>query len=163
HDALNAINRRYDAYYWEGPADPGASPDAAVAAAAHTVLVGVVSSFGSPAQKTAALSLVDQAYATSMARITDAPARHQGVAGGGAAAAAAPPLSRDAGARGAPPPPAGMGTGRWRPPPTPVPPNPPIANPDAAKGYLPSAIPGWANVTPFTLLSASQYWLPGPP
>ena len=42
HDALNAINRRYDAYYFEGPGDPAASPDAAVAAAAHTVLVGVV-------------------------------------------------------------------------------------------------------------------------
>ena len=42
HDALNAISRRYDAYYFEGPADPAASPDAAVAAAAHSVLVGVI-------------------------------------------------------------------------------------------------------------------------
>ena len=41
--------------------------------------------------------------------------------------------------------------------------NPPIANPDAARGYLPSSNPGWVNVTPFTLLSASQFWLPGPP
>jgi hypothetical protein len=24
-------------------------------------------------------------------------------------------------------------------------------------------LPGWGNVTPFTLLSASQFWLPGPP
>ncbi len=31
--ALNAINRKYDAYYFEGPADSAASPDAA---AAHT-------------------------------------------------------------------------------------------------------------------------------
>jgi len=30
HDALNAINRRYDAYYFEGPADAAGSPDAAV-------------------------------------------------------------------------------------------------------------------------------------
>src|SRR5713101_5412144 len=59
HDAQNAINRRYDAYYFEGPGDAAASPDAAVAAAAHTVLVGVVSSFGSPAQKGAALALVE--------------------------------------------------------------------------------------------------------
>src|SRR6186713_136179 len=35
HDALNAIDRKYDAYYFEGPADSAASPDAAVAAAAH--------------------------------------------------------------------------------------------------------------------------------
>ena len=45
----------------------------------------------------------------------------------------------------------------------PRPPNPPIANPDAARGYAPSVVPGWGNVTPFTLLSASQFWLPGPP
>jgi hypothetical protein len=56
-----------------------------------------------------------------------------------------------------------MGAGKWRPHPNPVPANPAIANPDAAHGFAPAAIPGWANVTPFTLLSASQYWLPGPP
>jgi hypothetical protein len=71
HDALNAINRRYDAYYFEGPADAAASPDAAVAAAAHTVLVGVVSAFGTPAQKGAAQALVDQAYGASLARVAD--------------------------------------------------------------------------------------------
>ena len=57
----------------------------------------------------------------------------------------------------------GMGAGKWRPHPNPVPANPAIANPDAARGFAPANIPGWANVTPFTLLSASQYWLPGPP
>jgi hypothetical protein len=30
-------------------------------------------------------------------------------------------------------------------------------------GYASSALPGWGNVTPFTLLSAAQFWLPGPP
>src|SRR5678816_2215392 len=65
HDALNAIDRKYDAYYFEGPADASASPDAAVAAAAHTVLVGLVNSFGTPAQKGAALALAEQAYASS--------------------------------------------------------------------------------------------------
>jgi hypothetical protein len=57
----------------------------------------------------------------------------------------------------------GMGPGKWRPHPNPVPANPPIANPDAARGYAPSAMPNWGNVTPFTLLSSSQFWLPGPP
>ena len=61
HDAVNAIGRRYDAYYFEGPAEPSASPDAAVAAAAHTILVGVVPSGGTPAQRVAALALVEQA------------------------------------------------------------------------------------------------------
>jgi hypothetical protein len=59
HDALNAISRLYDAYYFEGPADSAASPDAAVAAAAHSVLVGVIGLYGTPAQKVETLALVD--------------------------------------------------------------------------------------------------------
>src|SRR5882724_5594561 len=163
HDALNAITRRYDAYYFEGPADPAASPDAAIAAAAHTVLVGVIGSFGTPVQKVETLALVDQAYAGSIARVTDGPARNKGVAVGRTAGAAILALRKDDGAtRDVPYTPA-MGPGKWRPHPNPVPANPPIANADLARGYLPSSVPGWANVTPFTLLSASQFWLPGPP
>src|SRR5262250_555560 len=163
HDALNAINKRYDAYSFEGPGDAGASADAAVAAAAHTVLVGIIGSFGTPAQKVAALALVDQAYATSIARITDGPARNKGVTVGRAAGAAILALRKDDGATRDVPYTPGMGPGKWRPHPNPVPANPPIANPEAARGYQPTANPGWVNVTPFTLLSASQFWLPGPP
>src|SRR5262249_27703007 len=163
HDALNAINRRYDAYYFDGPGDAVASPDAAVAAAAQTVLVGVVNSFGTPAQKVAALALLEQAYAPPLARVPDATARNKGVVVGRAAGAAMLVLRKDDGATRDAPYTPGMGAGKWRPHPNPVPPNPPIANPDAARGYAPAAVPGWANVTPFTLLSASQYWLPGPP
>src|SRR2546425_3556026 len=163
HDALNAISRRYDAYYFEGPGDPAASPDAAIAAAAHTVLVGVVGSYGTPAQKVATVALVDQAYAASIVRVTDGPARNKGVALGRAAGAAILTLRKDDGATRDAPYTPGMGPGKWRPHPNPVPPNPPIANPDLARGYLPSAVPGWGNVTPFTLLSASQFWLSGPP
>jgi hypothetical protein len=163
HDALNAIDRRYDAYYFEGAADASASPDAATAAAAHTVLVGIVGASGTPAQRSAALALVDQAYATSVARINDAAARNKGVAVGRAAGAAMLTLRRDDGAGRDAPYTAGVGPGRWQPHPNPVPANPPIANPDLARGYLPTSMPGWGNVTPFTLLSASQFWLPGPP
>jgi PAP2 superfamily len=53
--------------------------------------------------------------------------------------------------------------GRWRPTPNPDPPNPPIKDPKLAPGLGASALPGWGNVTPFTLLSSSQFWLPGPP
>jgi len=163
HDALNAIDRRYAAYYYEGTSTPAASPDAAVAAAAHTVLVGVVNSFGSPVQKGAATALVDQAYAASLARVTDGPARNAGVAVGRAAGAATLTLRRDDGATRDAAYIPGVGPGKWRPHPNPVPANPPIANPDAAKGYAASAMPGWGNVVPFTLLSASQFWLAGPP
>jgi hypothetical protein len=163
HDALNAINRRYDAYYFEGPGDAAASPDAAVAAAAHTVLVAIVGASGTPAQRAAALALVDQAYAASMTRVTDAPARNKGVAIGRAAGAAMCALRKDDGAARDAPYIAAMGPGKWRPHPNPVPANPPITNPDLARGYQPSAMSGWGNVTPFTLLSASQFWLSGPP
>src|SRR5215468_402857 len=38
HDALNAIDRRFQSYGWTAPANPDASPEAAVATAAHAVL-----------------------------------------------------------------------------------------------------------------------------
>jgi hypothetical protein len=163
HDAVNAIAHRYDAYYFEGPVEAGASADAAAAAAAHTVLVSIVGILGTPVQRANAVAMVEQAYAASMARINDAPARNKGVALGRAAAAAMLTLRKDDGAARDAPYTAAAGAGRWRPHPNPTPANPPIANPDLARGYLPSAQPGWVNVTPFTLLSASQYWLPGPP
>ena len=163
HDALNTISRRYDAYYFEGPGDAAASPDAAVAAAAHTVLFGVAGSFGTPAQRGATLALLDQAYATSLARVTDGPARNTGVAIGRAAGAAMLTLRKDDGATRDSSYTPGVGAGRWRPHPNPVPANPPIANADMARGYLPSLVPGWGNVAPFTLLSTSQFWLAGPP
>src|SRR4030095_8041769 len=163
HDALNAINRRYDAYYFEGPGDAAAAPDAAVAAAAHTVLVGIIGSFGTPAQRGTALALVEQAYGASLARVTDGPARNKGVAVGRAAGTARLRLPHDDRAAKEAPYTPGMGAGKWRPHPNPSPANPPIANPDAARGFAASAVPGWGNVTPFTLLSASQFWLPGPP
>jgi hypothetical protein len=163
HDALNAVDRRYDAYYFEGPADAAASTDAAIAAAAHTVLVGVVGNYGTPAQKGATFALLDQSYKNSLARVTDGPARNKGIAVGRAAGAAILRLRSDDGAFREVPYTPGMGPGKWRPHPNPVPANPPIANPDLAPGYLPSVLPGWGNVTPFTRLSASQFWLPGPP
>ena len=163
HDALNTINRRYDAYYFEGPDSSGASPDAAIATAAHTVLVGVAPSFGSPAQKVSALSAVEQEYAAALARVPDVAARAQGVTVGRAAGAALLALRKDDGATRDVPYTPGTGSGKWRPHPNPVPPNPPIKDSVMASGYAPSVLPGWGNVTPFTLLSASQFWLPGPP
>jgi len=163
HDALNAITRRYSPYYFEGPGEADAAPDAAVAAAAHTVLVGVMPSFGTSAQKVAALALVEDAYLASVGRISNADAKVKGVAVGRAAGAAMLALRKDDGATKDAPYTPGTGPGKWRPHPNPEPPNPPIANKDLAPGYEPSASTGWGNVTPFTLLSTSQFWLAGPP
>jgi hypothetical protein len=163
HDALNAITRRYAAYFFEEPGEPGASPEAAVAAAAHTVLVGVVPSFGTPAQKVAAHALAEEAYMAALRHGSAGPAQTQGVAVGRAAGAAMLVLRQDDGATRDAPYTPGTGPGKWRPHPNPEPPNPPIANAELARGYAPAVLPGWGNVTPFTLLSAAQFWLPGPP
>src|SRR5262245_2366074 len=151
HDALNSINRRYDAYYFEGPGSPGASPDAAIATAAHTVLIGIAPVYGSQAQKVAALSTAEQEYAAALARVPDAAARTQGVAVGRAAGAAMLALRKDDGATRDAPYTAGTGPGKWRPHPNTNPANPPIKDPVMAAGYTPSVLPGWGNVTPFTL------------
>jgi hypothetical protein len=163
HDALNAVTRRYAAYYFEGPGEAGASPEAAVAAAAHTVLVGVLPSTGTPAQKVAALAMVEDAYLGALSRGSDSAAKTKGVTIGRAAGAAMLALRKDDGATKDAPYTPGTGHGKWRPHQNPDPPNPPIANKELAPGYGPANFPGWGNITPFTLLSAAQYWLPGPP
>ena len=48
HDALNAIDRRYQPYAWDGRAKRGASPDAAVAAAARGVLAPLLNEITDP-------------------------------------------------------------------------------------------------------------------
>jgi PAP2 superfamily protein len=79
HDAVNAIERRFEAYTPGVPAAPGASVDAAVAAAARDVLVAHV-----PDQA----ALVEAAYARALAAIPDGAAKTAGIATGQAAAAA---------------------------------------------------------------------------
>ena len=60
HDALNAIDQRYEFYTPGMSVMPNASTDAAVAAAAHGVLVALI-----PAQQ----ALIDAAYASALAAI----------------------------------------------------------------------------------------------
>jgi hypothetical protein len=87
HDALNAIDPRYHAYTMQMPARTDASPEAAVAAAAHTVLVDQFSrllAFGFASQEAA----LDAAYASSLAVIPDGAAKTSGIDVGEAAAAA---------------------------------------------------------------------------
>ena len=89
HDALNAIDRRYQPYAFDGHA-PGASPDAAVAAAAHDVLVATYPRMPGEIGLTpdAAISLVEAAYTTALAAIPNGSAKSEGVLIGRAAAAA---------------------------------------------------------------------------
>jgi hypothetical protein len=79
HDALNAIDRRFEEYTPGLPAAPGASVEAAVAAAARDVLLALV-----PDQAV----LVEAAYGRALAIVPEGPAKLAGVATGQAAASA---------------------------------------------------------------------------
>jgi PAP2 superfamily len=91
HDALNAIDRRSRHYAASLSAPPGASPDAAVAAAARDVLVPVLASlsFFLPADcVNAGIASVEADYAAALGAIPNGTAKTRGVALGRAAAAA---------------------------------------------------------------------------
>jgi hypothetical protein len=94
HDALNAIDRRFQPYAFDKRVEPGASPDAAVAAAARDFLVPLLSQlprelpFITQSCIDAGIASVEAAYTAALAALPEAPAKAQGVAVGQAAAAA---------------------------------------------------------------------------
>jgi VCPO second helical-bundle domain len=62
HDALNAIAPRYARYTNIGLAQPGASPDAAVAAAARQTLLALLNPVPASTLKQAAIDMIENAY-----------------------------------------------------------------------------------------------------
>jgi hypothetical protein len=70
HDAVNAIERRFEPYTFKERAAPEASVDAAVATAAHDVLVTL-----SPTLR----DKTEREYAASLAAIPDSPAKKEGI------------------------------------------------------------------------------------
>jgi PAP2 superfamily len=153
HDALNAIDRRSRPYAFDGPRQPGASPDAAVAAAARTVLVALISQLPleltDPACIAAGTVSAEADYATALGLIPASPAKTQGIALGEAAAGAI--LARRA-TDGAVGPflnfacPQGTDPGEYQ----------------CTPGTPFIAFEVWENVTPFALKHSSQF-RPGPP
>jgi hypothetical protein len=139
HDALNAIERRYHPYALDMRVDPEASPEAAVATAAHDVLVHEL-----PVSQHAFL---DDQYASSLTGIPDGPAKVAGIAVGQIAAAAIITVRIADGADAPMPYTPGSGPGVW------------IPTPPA---FLPANVPGWGDVTPFTLRSGAQFRLDPP-
>lgn len=139
HDALNAIDARYERYSAVPGAAPGAMPEAAVAAAARDVLVAVA-----PAQQGA----VDAAYGSALAGLAGCPAStacQNGIAAGQAAAAAIIADRSLDGAQGSPHLPYTLapGAGVYQPTPDMQPAFPAFAN--------------WANVRPFTMGDPVQF------
>jgi hypothetical protein len=165
HDALNAIDRRFEPYAFHGEPDPDASPDAAVATAAHEALVGLIfvgtlpfAGFGSAEQQAAAVAFVDATYAADLETIPEGEAKRRGVAVGQAAAEAILAERREDGATTLVPYTPGMAPGDWQPTPNPIP-----ADPPAPADRLPALLPGWGQVTPFVLQSSRQFLLDDPP
>jgi PAP2 superfamily len=152
HDALNAIDRRSEPYAYDAHARRGASPDAAVAAAARDVLVSVLGQLQAPFPHEcidAGVASVESDYAAALDAIRDGPRKRRGLAVGHAAATAV--LALRAGDGGDTTLldfdfPQGTAPGEW------------IFTPDRPFAFA----PGWAHVTPFVLDDASQF-RPGPP
>ena len=72
HDALNAIERRSRPYAYDAQGNPGASRDAAVAAAARGVLVPLINQIPfPPACLQAGVASVEADYAASLGAIGD--------------------------------------------------------------------------------------------
>ena len=139
HDALNAIDRRYDLYVLQpGMVPIFASPEAAVATAAHDVLMALI-----PSQA----GSLDAAYASALSSIADGPTKEAGAAVGAAAAAAILALRATDGAadanRAYTP---GTEPGAYQP----TTPNAPVVT------------PGWGDVAPFVLEDLARFDPPLP-
>ena len=158
HDALNTIDPRFERYAFDGPIVPGAAPEAAVAAAAHDVLVAVIPLFGTAAQRVSALALAEADYAAALALIPDGAGKTAGIDVGQDAAAAIVAERTDDGLAFVNPPYTPIAQpGFWQPTPNPNPPAP--AN---GVSFLPAILPGWGNLEPFVLMTGAQF-RPDPP
>ena len=149
HDALNAVDRRFKPYAFDGRAAAGTSPEAAVAAAARGVLVAVMPELPSDPllglTPAAGVALVEAAYATALGAIPNGAAKLQGISIGQAAAAAILALRRNDSAN------APFLDFSYVPGPNP-------GDFQFIPGYPPfAAATGWGDVTPFVLVSSAQY------
>ena len=148
HDALNAIDRRYQPYAFFGHASRRASTDAAVATAARDVLVPVLGQIPVPpvpqACVDAGIASVEADYAAALDAIPDGPAERKGVDVGAESAAAILELRADDGSDTLlvdPSYPQGDEPGEYR-----FTPGTPFA-----------FAPGWGDVTPFVLRNSAQF------
>jgi len=139
YDAVNAFDQSHSEYFVDAVAPAGASREAAVAGAAHGVLVNLY-----PTQTTT----FDTQLAMSLAEIPDGQSENDGVAFGQYVAAQILALrinDRSGNTVSYTP---GSVPGDWQPTPP---------------GFLPALLPHWPNVAPFALSSGSQFRTDGPP
>jgi membrane-associated phospholipid phosphatase len=150
HDAVNAIDARFEPYTPGLPPSPGASMDAAVAVAAANVLLALA-----PGQA----GMIAQRLSEALAAIPDGPAKSAGIALGAQAAQAILDRRQGDGAD-TPGPPL---------PSNPANPNDPYVTtglpgdyrPDTTPNFGLAAYPSWGLVTPFAI-DVADHALPGP-
>ena len=152
HDAVNAIDRRFQPYILDLPEIPGASVDAAVATAARDVLVSALDKLSFeliPGCKLPAIEGAEDDYIAALGAISDGAPKTQGIVIGRAAAAVVLALRI---ADGSDTPffdfgyPDGTKPGEYRSP----------------TGSPLALAPGWGDITPFVLEDSAQF-RPGPP
>lgn len=156
YDAVESITGRFRPYAVQVPGASG-SPDAAVAKAAHDVLVN---RFSSSVMVTAYLDTTYHTYLSTRGLSETDP----GVAVGAAAAAGIINLRASDGSFPSPPPPpftGGTDVGEWRPTPSFI--ILPGASAPSPLPFSPMLAPWLAKVTPFTLTSPSQFRAVPPP
>jgi membrane-associated phospholipid phosphatase len=140
HDAVNAIEPRYEPYQPRtSPAPAGASVEAAIAGAAHATLVALL-----PDSK----ATFDAALEETLRSITDDSRKAPGLEVGRTAAAAILTARENDGANRTVEYTPGTKPGDYCPTP-----------PD----FKPAALVQWASMTPFVLKSADQFRCPDPP
>jgi hypothetical protein len=147
HDALNAIRPRYARYTGPDLANPSASPDAAVAAAASQTLLELLARLPDSPAKQAAIDTIEDAYDATVGPGPYDAATQAGIDAGVAAAEAILAL-READGSSTPHLPYTLGPAPGVYQPTPNPEFPAVITPSFA---------GWAHVTPFALRHGAQF------
>jgi len=139
YDAVNGIDRRYEAYRVPSAVPASASREASASAAAHKALVALFP---------AAVSGFDTLHAAILAAIADSPQKRSGIAWGDSVADQILAWRANDGSDAVINPPLGRGPGFW------------VPTPPAFAPYL---LPQWGFVTPFAMPHSSQFRPPGPP
>lgn len=139
YDAVNGIYNTHRSYLADPPAPAGASVEAAVVAAAHTVLIAAF-----PAQ----MATFDAAREASLSSIANGTAKDTGVEWGENVGAAILAARANDGATLVVAYTPGTEPGEWQPTPP---------------ALAPPALPQWGHVIPFGLASGSQFRGEGPP
>ena len=157
HDALNAIERKYQPYTYDKKAEAGTSPNAAIASAAYHVMAPTTQKIPAevlpnPKCLENAKAVIEGSYAMALAVIPDGPAKDKGIALGKATAEAVlAKRANDNADTGGPYinktcPPSTVAPGKYQ----------------CTPGFPFVVFEKWESVTPFTLKDHTEF-RPGPP